>query len=60
MSQQEVAAAYRSIAEDIINMFQQNEVVVYQILAQGIGYPIQVGKDPANVKIDSAPYIKIY
>jgi len=60
MSPQEVAAAYRSIAEDIINMFQQNEVVVYQILAQGIGYPIQVGKDPANVKIDSAPYIKIY
>lgn len=60
MSPQEVSAAYRSIAEDIIGMFQQKEEAVYQMLAQGIGYPIQVGKDPANVKIDSAPYIKIY
>lgn len=60
MSPQEVAAAYRSIAEDIIGMFQQKEEAVYQMLAQGIGYPIQVGKDPSNVKIDSAPYIKIY
>lgn len=60
MTPQEVSAAYRSIAEDIIGMFQQKEEAVYQMLAQGIGYPIQVGKDPSNVKIDSAPYIKIY
>lgn len=60
MTPQQVSAGYRSIAEDIIKLFKGNELKVYQMLAQGIGYPIQQGKDPNNVIVDSAPYIKIY
>jgi len=60
MTPQQVSAGYRSIAEDILKLFKGNELKVYQILAQGIGYPIQKGTDPNNVVVDSAPYIKIY
>lgn len=60
MTPQQVSAGYRSIAEDILKLFKGNELKVYQILAQGIGYPIQRGTDPNNVIVDSAPYIKIY
>ena len=57
---QKISAGYRSVAQDLINLFKADEYKLYQVLAQGIGYPIQLGKDKNNIIVDSAPYIKIY
>ena len=59
-SPEKISKAYIKVANDILHLFKSNEEVFYRILADGVGYPLQLGKNKNNVIINSAPYIKIY
>lgn len=59
-SPEKICKAYIKVANDILHLFQSNEEAFYRILADGVGYPLQIGKNKNNVIINSAPYIKIY
>jgi len=59
-SKEKVARGYKSVADELLRLFTSDEETFYKILADGVGYPLQIGKNKNNVIINSAPYIKIY
>ena len=62
LPKQYISAAYEKVARDILERFTKNELGFYEILANGIGYPIEKinKKGKREYIVDSAPYIKIY
>lgn len=61
LSKQEVSSKYKEVAQEILEKFKNDELSLYKVLANGIGYPIEIGKGKKrSYVIDSAPYIKIY
>lgn len=62
LPKQYISAAYEKVARDILERFTENELGFYEILANGIGYPIEKinKKGKREYIVDSAPYIKIY
>lgn len=56
-----VAQGYRSVAEEILQLFKKDEELCTRIIALGAGYPVEEGTKEEPIYImDSSPYVKIY
>lgn len=53
--------AIRKVAEDVVNIFKNNQLVCHRVFAQAVAYPlVTIDETGEHVESEQAPYIKIY